>query len=298
MAESNQQIEELIKSNPVVLFMKGSKSFPQCGFSATCVQILNQLVPEYKTVNVLADQEIRAGIKSFSNWPTIPQLYVNGEFVGGCDIVRDMFSSGDLATKLGVSGEVAPPSVTVTDAAVAQLKEALEDAEQGDTVQLSIDASFRVALGIGPAEDGHIEVETNGITIAFDKSSVARAEGITIDFREGAAGAGFKIDNPNAPPDVVELSPADLRARLAAGEVKELFDVRTPEERNAAKIDNDRHLDEAAMGYIEGLAKDTALAFYCRSGKRSQAMAEHFVSKGYTKVYNLAGGILAWSAEA
>ena len=98
------QIAELIENNRIVLFMKGTRSFPQCGFSATVVQILNELVPEYHTVNVLKDPDIREGIKQFSNWPTIPQLYIQGKFIGGCDIVREMFATGELQDLLRAKG--------------------------------------------------------------------------------------------------------------------------------------------------------------------------------------------------
>ena len=94
--ETRSRIASTIGSDRVVLFMKGNRSVPQCGFSATLVQILDSLVPEYATVDVLADPEIREGIKEYSSWPTIPQLYVGGEFVGGCDIVREIFASGEL----------------------------------------------------------------------------------------------------------------------------------------------------------------------------------------------------------
>jgi monothiol glutaredoxin len=94
------EIAETVKSHNVVLFMKGTPSFPQCGFSAQVVQILNSLGAEYTGVNVLADPEIREGIKAYSSWPTIPQLYVNGEFVGGCDITTQLFESGELRTLL------------------------------------------------------------------------------------------------------------------------------------------------------------------------------------------------------
>lgn len=98
------QIEKTIKDNPVVLFMKGTKDMPQCGFSATVVQILTRCGVEYKDVNVLADPAVREGIKQFSNWPTIPQLYVQGEFVGGCDIAREMYQSGELQALLKEKG--------------------------------------------------------------------------------------------------------------------------------------------------------------------------------------------------
>jgi len=98
---TRKRIDEMIASDRVVLFMKGSRSFPQCGFSATVVGILDRMVPEYATIDVLQDPEIRQGIKAYSSWPTIPQLYVKGEFVGGCDIVRELYGSGELQGKLG-----------------------------------------------------------------------------------------------------------------------------------------------------------------------------------------------------
>jgi monothiol glutaredoxin len=92
-----EQIRETVTSNPVVLFMKGTAQFPQCGFSSKVVQILKASgVKNLVTVNVLADDEIRNGIKEYANWPTIPQLYVQGEFIGGCDIISEMYTSGEL----------------------------------------------------------------------------------------------------------------------------------------------------------------------------------------------------------
>ena len=95
------QIKELIDNEDVVLFMKGSPLFPQCGFSSRAIAILQHLGVEFDSVDVLQDQDIRQGIKAFSDWPTIPQLYVKGEFVGGCDIITEMFQSGELQTLLG-----------------------------------------------------------------------------------------------------------------------------------------------------------------------------------------------------
>ena len=93
-----QQIDSAVKSEDVVLFMKGTSQFPQCGFSGQVVQILDYLGVPFKDVNVLADDALRDGIKEYASWPTIPQLYIKGEFVGGCDIIREMFQSGELAT--------------------------------------------------------------------------------------------------------------------------------------------------------------------------------------------------------
>ena len=94
------RIEKEISSNDVVLFMKGTPVFPQCGFSSMVSQILNHIEVKFKGVNVLENQEIRQGIKEFSEWPTIPQLYIKHEFIGGCDIVKEMFENGDLIKKL------------------------------------------------------------------------------------------------------------------------------------------------------------------------------------------------------
>ena len=104
MAAIGDFIQSIIGENDVVLFMKGSPNFPQCGFSGQVVQILHYLDVSYAHVNCLETDEIRQGIKEFSNWPTIPQLYVKGEFVGGCDIVREMFQSGELTDLLSAKG--------------------------------------------------------------------------------------------------------------------------------------------------------------------------------------------------
>jgi monothiol glutaredoxin len=104
MANVQERIQKLIAENPVVLFMKGTPEFPQCGFSGQVIQILDYLGAPVVGVNVLEDAEIRQGIKEFANWPTIPQLYVKGEFIGGSDIAREMFQSGELAAVLAEAG--------------------------------------------------------------------------------------------------------------------------------------------------------------------------------------------------
>ena len=106
----SQNIENEIKSNDVVLFMKGTPVFPMCGFSAATVEVLNKIGVKFESVNVLDSDEMREGIKKFSNWPTIPQLYVKEEFIGGCDIVREMFESGELLELLNTKGIDVSPS--------------------------------------------------------------------------------------------------------------------------------------------------------------------------------------------
>ena len=106
----SQNIQNEIKTNDVVLFMKGTPVFPMCGFSAATVEVLNKIGVKYESINVLESDEMREGIKKFSNWPTIPQLYVKEEFIGGCDIVREMFESGELLELLNTKGIDVSPS--------------------------------------------------------------------------------------------------------------------------------------------------------------------------------------------
>lgn len=119
---SHAAIKADVESNDVVLFMKGTANMPQCGFSSRVAGVLNYLGIQYKDVNVLADEEIRNGIKSFSDWPTIPQLYVKGEFVGGCDIITEMMLSGELDTLFADKG------VTFDKAAADKIREANKEA--------------------------------------------------------------------------------------------------------------------------------------------------------------------------
>ena len=104
MSDVQARIAEDVKNNPVLLYMKGTPVFPQCGFSSVAVQILTHLGVKFEARDVLADPDVRNGIKEFSNWPTIPQLYVKGEFVGGCDIMKEMFQSGELQSFLAEKG--------------------------------------------------------------------------------------------------------------------------------------------------------------------------------------------------
>jgi monothiol glutaredoxin len=298
-ASLKQKLDKIVKSDDVVLFMKGNRSFPQCGFSASVVNILNTLIPKYTTVNILQDAEIRTGMKEYSDWPTFPQLFVRGEFVGGADIVRQMHESGDLAKKLGTL-VAAPkaPKLVVSEKAAAELSAALKEGGPGDVIHLTITPSWEHQLDLGPKEASHVTIETRGLTIQLDRTSAARAEGVTVDFIESADGAGFKIDNPNRPATVHEIGPKELKALLDQGKLAgHLYDVRPEAERAIAKIAGVRQLDDQTLAEVEELPKDTPIAFHCHSGGRSRAAAEHFLKLGFKHVYNLAGGIDAWSRE-
>lgn len=197
--QTRQRIDAAIASGPVVLFMKGNRRQPQCGFSATVVRILDELLPEYQTVDVLSDPEIRDGIKAYSSWPTIPQLYVKGEFLGGCDIVKELYGSGELHGKLGVPvPERRVPNLHVSDAAATFLRDAAARSG-GQQIHLRIDRAFQNEAYLGPEEPGEIAAESNGVRILLDLASAGRAEGLVIDHVETPGGHELRIDNPNAP---------------------------------------------------------------------------------------------------
>lgn len=300
--EFRQKLDQLVTSDAVVLFMKGNRSFPQCGFSASVINILNTLVPKYTTVNILSDAEIRVGMKEYSDWPTFPQLYVAGEFVGGADIVGQMHQSGELAKKIGSVVAVAPaapataPSVTVTARAAKELSAALADGGVGDVIHVTITPQWEHQLDIGPVEPTHLTVRSEGITVQLDVPSAAVASGLVIDFIESAEGAGFKIENPNRPPEVKAIGAKDLKALVDAGKVR-LYDVRTEKERAVASIAGSTLLDDDALAAVEKLPKDTAIALFCHHGSRSQAAAEFLLRQGFRTLYNLTGGIDAWSRD-
>jgi len=295
-AQLKQEVEQLLGSNPVVLFMKGTKSFPQCGFSATVINILREVgVRDFKDVNILARADLRDGMKEYASWPTFPQLYVKGEFVGGCDIVKEMFASGELYDALGVQKpELKLPTVTVSDSA----KKAVLAAAEGEATNLRIEISpaFEYSLAIDEAEEGDIQVQASGLTLLFDRQSAARADGLRIDFVE-ENGGGFKLVNPNEPPKVQGITVHELKRVLDSGTPVELFDVRTADERNTAKLAQAQHFDQAAQDKLQKLDRDTPLYFHCHHGGRSQQAAEHYLRQGFKRVYNVLGGIDAWAAE-
>ncbi|AKK68790.1 Grx4 family monothiol glutaredoxin [Xanthomonas translucens pv. undulosa] len=289
------RIETLLSSNRVVLFMKGQPSMPQCGFSAKAVGALNELGVDFAHVNVLADQDIREGIKAYGDWPTIPQLYVDGELVGGSDIILQMAGSGELSELLGVQApDRTPPSITITDAAADMLRGALADAP-GATLALAIDAQFQPNFQLAPTDPNAIAAESNGLRVQFDLASARRAEGITIDWVDDLRGRGLAIDNPNAPKPVQELSVRDADDQVRAGGLI-LVDVRPPEERAIASLNVPfRTLDGDQRAQLEALPKDTALAFLCHHGGRSAQAAEQFRALGFSRVHNVVGGIDAWA---
>lgn len=289
------RIETLLSANPVVLFLKGSPDAPQCGFSAKAVGALDATGARYAHVNVLADPEIREGIKVFGDWPTIPQLYVNGELVGGADIITQMAGSGELHAALGLPApDRTPPQITITPAAAQMLRQALDNAGPGYALQIEIDRGFNAQLQLAELDAAAIASESEGIRAQFDLVSAQRARGMTIDWADDARGKGLVIDNPNAPPKVGTLTPAQARDRVGAGSLT-LVDVRPAQERALAQVPVACRNFDDGVEEIEAMPKDQPLAFICQAGARSAQAAEHFRALGFTQVFNVAGGIAAWA---
>ena len=294
---AHARIETLLRENPVVLFMKGSPQAPRCGFSAAAAGVLNELLPEYASIDVLEDAEIREGIKAYGNWPTIPQLYVKGELIGGADIVQSMYNSGELQKLFGLPApDRTPPPITISDAAAKAIRAALADAGPDTALQLAIDPRFQAQFQLAEPDAAAIRCEANGIVIQMDVASAARARGIRIDWVSTPQGEGLAIDNPNAPAAVKTLSVGELKSRLDAGDIT-LIDVRPPEERALAAIAAEFRTLDDGIEALSQLPKETPLAFLCHSGGRSAQAAEHFRNLGFRTVYNVAGGIEAWSRE-
>lgn len=294
--QTRQRIETMLADHRIVLFMKGTRHAPSCGFSAATVGVLNDLMDDYLTVDVLADDEIRQGIKDFGNWPTIPQLYVDGELIGGADIVQGMAASGDLHRLLGLAEpDRTPPEITISDEAAAQIRAAIDDGE-GMGLFLAIDARFQPQFQLREITGSEIRVEANGINVLFDPVSAQRAKGAAIDWVSTAQGEGLSITLPSAPPQVHSLDVHGLKRLLEDARIT-VIDVRAEDERRVAPFAGAEVLDASTHDRLIALPKETPLAFLCHHGVSSRRAAEHFREQGFRVVHNIEGGIEAWATE-
>ncbi len=295
---TRQRIAELISNHRVMLFMKGDRQAPQCGFSARVIGILESYTSEYETLDVLSDPDIREGIKTYSSWPTIPQLYVDGEFVGGCDIITELNANGELFTTLGV--EPPPeviPAIEISDEAAEGLRHATaQNGGPDQHLHLAIDKNFQSSLSMAPRGPMDVVVESNGITLMLDRFSAARADGVRIEIVDSPRGRGFRVVNPNSS-ILNKMSVQELQRLRASGKPFELIDVRTPSEYETARIDGARLLDESHFQHLSSLPRDTRLVFICHHGPRGVNAAEQFLGMGFRDVHNVTGGIHAWSLE-
>ncbi|HET9031657.1 MAG TPA: Grx4 family monothiol glutaredoxin [Dokdonella sp.] len=291
-----QRIESMLANHRVMLFMKGTRDAPSCGFSAATVSALNGLLDDYETFDVLSDETIRQGIKEFGNWPTVPQLYVDGELIGGADIVQGMAASGELHSLLGLpQPDRTPPEITISDEAAVQIRNALNDAE-GMGLFLAIDERFQPQFQLRETQGNEILALASGIEVRFDPASAQRAKGARIGWTETAQGEGLSIDLPAAPPRVHALDVQRLKRFLDEAAIT-VIDVRPAEERAIAAFAGAEVLDADSHERLLKLPKETPLAFICHHGNSSQRAAEYFREKGFRVVHNVSGGIDAWSSE-
>jgi monothiol glutaredoxin len=292
-----EKIEALVASGDVVLFMKGTRTSPRCGFSAAVVDVLDDFLEEYVTVDVLSDEAVRDGIKAYSDWPTIPQLFVRGSFVGGADIIREMKASGELEALLGASERpFQTPEIVIADAALAALLR-YWDGDGTPCVRLEIDREYQNALYFDAPREDDLVMQDPRFTLVMDRSTARRADGVVVDWVENERVSGFKIDNPNAPPSVKQISVSELAMLLEAGKPLVLFDVRTTMEREIARIEPSILLDAEGREHLDALDRDATVVFYCHHGIRSQTAAEHALRMGFRDVMNVAGGIEAWARD-
>jgi len=290
------KIEDYVNGDKVVLFMKGTRQQPMCGFSAKTIAALDSVVPDYVTINVLDDPEVREGIKVYGNWPTIPQLYIDGELVGGCDIILNMLNSGELHQCLGQQApDRTPPEITVTAGAAEKIQEAMAGHE-GIALHFQVGANWDAQFNLAPPEGHEIEAESSGIKVLMDIATAQRARGAVIDWVSTMQGEGLAIDLPMAPAPVKQMTVQELAERLEAGNIT-LIDIRGDDDRVRASIEGALVLDRETMQRLEDLPKDTGMAFLCHHGNASQGAAEYFRNQGFTDISNVAGGIHAWSME-
>lgn len=291
--ELRSRIDALLARHPVVLFMKGTRAAPRCGFSAGAVRTLTAVTPDFHDVDVIVDPELREAIKVYGQWPTIPQLYVRGELVGGADILDDMANSGALHELLGLPApDRTAPTIHIAAAAAEALRSATRDAD-GDALHLGIDEHFRAQFFLKPAADHDIVAHANGIAIRMDLPTAQRAQGLEIDWVETAQGAGLSLRNPNAPAAVKAMDVETLAQALDQGALQ-VVDVRPAAARAFAPFAGARIL-EAEESALLALPKDTPLAFLCHHGQSSRAAAERFRAAGFGRLFNVEGGIDAWS---
>jgi monothiol glutaredoxin len=277
--------------------MKGDRQAPRCGFSATAIGIQDQMLDDYHTVDVLADEPIRQGIKIFGQWPTIPQLYVRGELIGGSDILNNMYNSGELHGMFGLPvPERVTPTIHISESAAEAIRAGLAD-DPGLALHLKIDPRWQAQFFLKPADGSEIVSEAAGIRIHLDLASARRADGLQIDWVDGLQGSGLAIRNPNAPAPVTELSVSELADLAAKQNAPLLFDVRPPEDQQRYPFALARPLDAAAVDALRTTDRATPLAFICHHGISSRQAAEHFRQEGFGKVYNVSGGVDAWARE-
>lgn len=294
----HRQISTILASNPVVLFMKGTPEQPRCGFSAKSADVLTNLVPGFVGVDVLTNDEIRQGIKTYGNWPTIPQLYVKGELVGGSDIIMQLYNTGELHQLLGVAApDRTAPEIFISDGAAAAIRAGMAD-EPSLGLHLRIDGRWQASFQLAAIEGHEIKALAQNLAVYMDVQTAQRAKGLRIDWIESLQGSGLSITNPNAPSAVKQMTVSALAAAMKSAHPPLIIDVRPEHDRLRAPFPlPSRALEGSSVATLEALEKSQPLAFLCHFGNSSKQAAEHFRALGFTEIFNVEGGIDAYARE-
>jgi monothiol glutaredoxin len=286
-----ERIEELLGAGKVVVFMKGTPDQPRCGFSARVIAQLQERGIPFQAHDILSDGALREGMKAYADWPTFPQVWVDASFIGGADILEELHRRGELDEVFGQRAPKPTPSLHLTRAAAARIGEAVGEARP--RLRLRIDAAFQhVFEAVEDPDPGDVVATSEGITFILDPASAERADGLRLDWVTSGTQQALVVDNPNEPAKVQSLSPHVYAAWRREGRPHLLVDVRPPEERALAQLDG-------ALG-IEGLDFESLdprqpIVFLCHHGIRSLHAAAHAVDRGLRAVFNLEGGLDAWS---
>ena len=223
-------------------------------------------------------------------------MYIDGELVGGCDIVMTMLNSGELHQTLGLEApDRSPPEITITSGAAEKILEAMQGHE-GIALHFQVDGNWDSQFNLAPPQGNEIATESNGIKVLMDIATAQRARGAVIDWVSTMQGEGLAIELPQAPAPVKQMTVQELAEKMKAGEVT-IVDVRSASDRARASIEGALVLDRETMEKLEAMPKDTGIAFLCHHGNSSMGAAEYFRKQGFTNIANIAGGIHAWSME-
>ncbi len=285
MSTPAQQVDDAIASDDVVVFMKGTREAPHCGFSAQMVEILNHLLPNYSTFDVRDDVELRRVVKERSGWPTFPQLYVRGEFIGGSDIVKELFVSGDLAGRLGVApAELPSPELHFSQRALEQLVRLAA----GQPVRIELDARGDSHLSVSQRQSSDIELSVGDIVVVMDVLTATRADGLRVDYLPEPG--GFIVSHAKVTP----ITAARFTEMLAMQEPLLVVDCRTLAEYSTGSVPGAEHLNQALLEHLAGANEERTVVFVCRNGSRSSNVAEHFAVLNGTPARYLEGGLERW----
>ncbi len=284
----NEQVEAAISSDDVVVFMKGTREAPSCGFSAQIVEVLNHLLPNYSTFDVRNDPLLRQAVKSRSGWPTFPQLYIRGEFVGGSDIAKELFVTGELAARLGLARtELPDPELRVSRPAL----DALERLAAGEPIRLELDAQGDANLSVSTKQPSDIEIPVERVRFVLDVLTASRVDGLRIDYVSEPG--GFVLTRPTtvglSAPQVAEMLASEQNAPL-------LVDCRTLAEFRQATLPKAEHLTRDLLHSLSTGAEGRRVVFFCRNGNRAQNVAEHFSIMWAKPALYLKGGLEGWIA--